>query len=324
MKPFESFLATELEEYLAYRRGLGYIDRNLRSRLLGVDRYLQSRTDKSEPLTAAFFLGMRQELPGRPKTVNNILSAARGFFDFLVRRGDYAENPLHRIPPKREDGFIPFIFSPDHIEQLLEAARRRIRRDHDAFFHDFTVYSALLLQARCGMRISEPLRLKRHHYRSKERTLFIEKTKFGKQRLIPLPAATAREIDNYLAVRRSLRPGDTNPFLLPGKEDRSLSANRIYPFFHQVVGDIGQVQPRRIVADLVFGAPTPHCLRHSFAVNTLRAAKLRGQAAGRILPVLSAYLGHRKYRYTAVYLKVIDAEQRQGLVDFAFDRQEEP
>jgi len=33
-------------------------------------------------------------------------------------------------------------------------------------------------------------------------------------------------------------------------------------------------------------------------------------------------MGHTKYRYTAVYLKVLDAEQRQGLVDFAISRQE--
>lgn len=324
MKPFESFLAKELEEYLAYRRGLGYADQSFRSRLRPLDRQLQTSADRPQSLPPAFFLRMRQELPGRPKTVNNILSTVRGFFDFLVRRGDYPENPLRYIPPRREDGFIPFIFAPDHIERLLQAARMRMRRDHHSFFQDLTVYTALLLLARCGLRISEPLRLKRHHYRSEEKTLLIEKTKFGKQRLIPLPASTAREIDNYLAACRTLRAEDTNPFLLPGKEDRPLSAGRIYSLFYQAVRDIGQAQPRRIVADLVFGAPTPHSLRHSFAVNTLKAAKLRGQAPGRILPVLSVYLGHRKYRYTAVYLKVIDAEQRQGLVNFAVARQEEP
>ncbi|EKD38293.1 MAG: Integrase family protein, partial [uncultured bacterium] len=80
---------------------------------------------------------------------------------------------------------------------------------------------------------------------------------------------------------------------------------------------------RRIIAGLTFGAPTPHCLRHSFAVNTLGRIKERGESPQRALPVLSSYLGHRKYRYTAVYLKVIDAEQRQGLVDFAIAHQEE-
>ena len=34
-------------------------------------------------------------------------------------------------------------------------------------------------------------------------------------------------------------------------------------------------------------------------------------------------MGHRKYRYTAVYLKVLDAEQRQGLVNFAISAQKE-
>ena len=39
--------------------------------------------------------------------------------------------------------------------------------------------------------------------------------------------------------------------------------------------------------------------------------------------MLATFMGHAKYRYTAVYLKVIDAEQRQGLVDFAIAHQEE-
>jgi integrase/recombinase XerD len=41
------------------------------------------------------------------------------------------------------------------------------------------------------------------------------------------------------------------------------------------------------------------------------------------LKALSDYLGHSKYRYTAVYLKVLDAEHRKSLVDFAIGRQEE-
>lgn len=32
--------------------------------------------------------------------------------------------------------------------------------------------------------------------------------------------------------------------------------------------------------------------------------------------MLSAYMGHRKYQYTAVYLKVKDADDLAGLIDF--------
>ena len=56
--------------------------------------------------------------------------------------------------------------------------------------------------ARCGMRINEPLRLCRHHYRPDEGSVYIERTKFRKDRLIPLPKAVLVELDNYLAVRK--------------------------------------------------------------------------------------------------------------------------
>lgn len=321
MKPFESFLAPSLEEYLAYRQTLGYVDKNMRSCLRGFDRYVKDKAAAPQPLTSLFFLAMRKELQGEARTVNAVLSAARGFFQFLVRYDRCPENPLQNIPPRTENGYIPYVFAPDDIEHLLRAIRKRLRRDRQFFFTDLTVYMAILLLARCGLRISEPLRLRRSHYRPDEKSIYIKETKFAKDRLIPLPAQTATEIDNYLAVRLALQPADTNPFLLPGRGEKPLSANRLYPLFHQAVKGIGPAGPRRIIANLTFGAPTPHCLRHSFAVNTLKCIKERGESPQRALPVLSSYLGHRKYRYTAVYLKVIDAEQRQGLVDFAITHQ---
>ena len=73
---------------------------------------------------------------------------------------------------------------------------------------------AMVLLARCGLRISEPLRLKLNDYRFDEKTIYIEKTKFKKDRLIPLPQSVAIELENYLAARRCL-PGNvltTNTF----------------------------------------------------------------------------------------------------------------
>ncbi|TFG36672.1 MAG: integrase [Desulfobacterales bacterium] len=323
MKRFESFLAYRLEEYLAYRRSLDYVDENLRSCLRSFDRYVKENAVDPHSLTSLFFLTLRKELRGEARTVNAVLSAARGFFQFLVRQGHCPENPLRDIPPRPENAFIPYVFSPDAVERLLRAIRKRLRHDRCYFFNDLTAYIAILLLVRCGLRISEPLRLLLSHYRRDEKTIYIKKTKFAKDRLIPLPQQTATEIDNYLAVRHALRDNDRNPFLLPGRDQKPLSANQIYPIFKQAVKDIGLKQPRRIIANTTFGAPTPHSLRHSFAVNTLKRIKQRGESPQKALPVISAYLGHRKYRYTAVYLKVLDAEQRQGLVDFAIARQED-
>ena len=66
-----------------------------------------------------------------------------------------------------------------------------------------------------------------------------------------------------------------------------------------------------------FSQPTPHSLRHSFAVNTLLNIKERGQSPQNALPVLAAYMGHAEYKYTSVYLMVMDAMSRKNLVDFS-------
>jgi integrase len=322
MKNFESFLAPRLEEYLVYRRSLGYADANLRTSLRYLDRYVKEKAIDHSSLSSLFFLAFRKQLKGEAKTANRVLSAARGFCQFLVRQECCPENPLRDIPPRPENAFIPYVFSPDETERLLQASRNRLRRDRRYFFADLTAYMALVLLARCGLRISEPLRLRQSHYRREEKTIYIEKTKFAKDRLLPVPRQTATELENYLAVRLALR-NDPNPFLLPGREHKPLADNRVYRLFRQAVQDIGIEQPRRIITNTTFGAPTPHSLRHSFAVNTLKRIKQRGESPQKALPVLSAYMGHRKYRYTAVYLKVLDAEQRQGLVDFAIARQED-
>jgi integrase len=80
---------------------------------------------------------------------------------------------------------------------------------------------------------------------------------------------------------------------------------------------MGITQPRKKLGNIIFNPPTSHCLRHSFAVNTLKAIKERGASLQYALPVLAAYMGHGHYSYTMVYLKVADASSRNRLYDFS-------
>ena len=127
-------------------------------------------------------------------------------------------NPLKDIPLLKENIIVPYVFPPEQIDHLLEAVCNRVRKSKAHFLHDLALYSAVLLLARCGMRISEPLRLLRHHYRGDDKTIYIEKTKFKKDRLISVPKAVITEIGNYLSVRKHLCPHDENPYLLSGRK----------------------------------------------------------------------------------------------------------
>jgi len=323
MKNFESFLAPKLEEFLAYRENLGYAMRTYRSYLLIFDRYLKEKKAERNSLRPGFFLEMRANLKMESRSVNRIISTARAFFQFLVRREYCTENPLKDIPLLKENTIVPYLFSAEQINQLLKATCKRLRRTKGYFLTDLALYLAVLLMARCGMRISEPLRLLRHHYRRDDKTIYIEKTKFKKDRLIPVPKAAITEIENYLSVRRFLLSHDQNPYLLAGRKQKPLTAEQVCYLFRKALKDICLDQSRKVIGNMNFSQATPHSLRHSFAVNTLKDIRERGESTQHALPILAAYMGHSEYKHTTVYLKFLDAEHRQGLIDFAVSHQEE-
>jgi len=316
MKNFESFIAPQLDEYLVYRQSLGYKTGITRYHLQIFDQYLRRMNAEWGSLQPFFFLEMRANLVNESRSVNRIISSVRVFFKFLLRREYVTENPLQDIPPLKENNIVPFVFSPAQIDQLLEAASTSIQGKR-YFLARFGKYIALVLLARCGMRISEPLNLMKQHYRRDDGTIYIEKTKFKKQRLIPVPKSVMTEVENYLSVRRTLLPNDQNPYLLAAKEQKPFTDQQVRFFFQKAVKAIGLDQTRKVIGNLNVRQPTPHALRHSFAVNTLIKIKERGGFPQHALPVLAAYMGHSEYKHTSVYLRVADAISRNRLVDFA-------
>ena len=183
---------------------------------------------------------------------------------------------------------------------------------------------AILLLARCGMRISEPLKMKVHYYRPKEKTLYIEKTKFKKDRLIPVPMSVAVELENYLFARKVLIGNHQNPFLLASAKQKGLNDHRVRCVFHQALKDMKIYQSRQVIGSTNFSGPTVHSLRHSFAVNTLKRVQARGRSPQNALPVLATYMGHSEYKHTVKYLKMIDAKKRKQFLDFSLEQKEKP
>jgi site-specific recombinase XerD len=323
MKNFESVLAPQLNDYIAYRQQRGYSPEPARSYLIAFDRYVKNNRIKPGEFEASFFLEFRDSLKMEPKSINSVMGAVNVFFKYMVRTDRCHQNPLQDIPPVKQPSYAPYLFSARQTDRLIEAVCNRIRKEPVYFLKDLAEYVAIVLIARCGLRIKEPLRLRLNHYRPGERSIYIEKTKFKKDRLIPVPKSAAEEIDNYLAVRNAFLPEDQNRYLFVRNKQKGLNDNRLRWVFHRAVHDIGLCRPRQVIGHMVFASPTPHSLRHSFAVNTLKRIKERGHCPNHALPVLAAYLGHVSYHYTAHYLKFIDAEQRQGLLDFTSSQTED-
>ena len=313
MKPFESFLSEELEAFIAYRVSPGYSQTHMRTYLRHLDRCAVQRPSTLEGMTPAYFLRFKAGLHYAPKTVNAILSTIRTFFAYLERIEIVRENPLRDIPDTPPTSFIPYLFSGNDTKRLLTSAKRSIRKTERHFFGDYKRCMILTLLARCGLRISEPLRLKPSDFCREDGTIYIRKTKFKKSRRIPIPKSTILHLANYLSVRNAIDV--KGPFLFPGERVEKIHAQSVREAFNRAAIDIGCIQPAKQFHPIRFGRPTPHSLRHSFAVNTLKRIRERGGSPQHALPILAAYMGHSHYTYTAVYLKALSAEDRNMLFD---------
>lgn len=318
MKPFKSFLAEQMEDFLVYRSQLGYSNASMIYCLRVLDRYVAEKQVSWASFAPLFFIRFRADLNLERRSINTIFRMTRIFFNYLIRKNLILKNPLQEITELPENLVIPFIFSTEETDLFLRAAIKQIRTTERFYLSDFSAYIALLLMARCGLRTSETLNLLKTHYRPEERTIYIEKTKFRKDRLIPIPKAIAHEINNLLKVRR-LFPDDSH-FLLVKVKGEKLVRMFINRRFKKALTYINLDQPRKIIGTTNFSQPSHHSLRHSFAVNTLKRIKQQGKSCENALPVLASYMGHSKYKYTIYYLKVLDAEHRRRMFDFLMRR----
>ena len=83
MKPFESFLAPQIQAFIDYRQNLGYQISHSRSHLKTFDRYLKEQKIKKSLLTPSFFLQLRSDLKIEPRSVNGIISSLARFLSIF-------------------------------------------------------------------------------------------------------------------------------------------------------------------------------------------------------------------------------------------------
>jgi len=316
-------LNEQMEEFIQYRLQLGYSVKMMVYYLKIFDRYVVEKNTTWVSFNPLFFLEFRASLNYENRSKNMIFRMVKMFFNFLIRKDLIQDNPLLEIAQLPKNQIVPFIFSPEETDLLINGVIKLMRRTEQFYLGDFSAYIAFLLMARCGLRISETLNLLKANYMPEERTIYIEKTKFKKDRLIPIPKAVAGEIDNLINVRRLFFDKEENPLLLVKGNQTKLSKYYMDLRFKKVIRHINLYQPRKVIGTTNFCSPSHHSLRHSFAVNTLKRIKLQGKSPQNALPVLAVYMGHSEYRYTTKYLKVLDAEHRCQMFDFSMSMHEE-
>jgi integrase/recombinase XerD len=173
---------------------------------------------------------------------------------------------IEMIPTPKAEYRLPVILSPEEILRLLEAAPSF---SHRVIFS--TMYGT-------GVRVSEALHLRASHIDSQRMMIRIEQGKGHRDRYVQLSPKLLELLRTYW---RTQQPPE---WLFPGQDPHQ-------PLGREAVGKAIKLASQR--AGLTKD-PSPHSLRHAYAVHLLEA--------GTDLRKIQLLLGHRSLATTARYL----------------------
>lgn len=288
---FAPRLAAKVEDYIELRRSLGYAFDVQAATLRAFVAYVRRRREVG-PLTTALAVSFVMS--------NDVTSAVRARrYAMLVRLAEYLALFDARTPsldPKalpRSRSIPPaYILDDAELARLLAAARSLPSRD---VLRAETLFTIVGLLASTGLRSGEARRLDRSDVDLSIGLLQIRRTKFRKDRLVPVHPTTRARLRAYALMRDRMLPrAPSAAFFVTGRGHR-LSSSTFGAAFRQARSDAGLLgdQPRML---------RPHDLRHRFATKRIAQWYREDVDVQARLPILAAYLGHRRYSDTAYYI----------------------
>lgn len=281
-------LADAVRAYVAIRRAAGFAFRSEGMLLESFGAFADAKGERYVRAHRAIeWAGVARSIPQRARRLGIVIRFAR-----YLR----AEDVGHEIPPavfgaEKRSRPVPYILSHEQIRQLVEAASRSgyrtLRRE--------TYHTLFALLACTGLRVSEAI-----HLRLEDITpdgLVIRCSKFRKSRLVPLHDTARAGLERYLKTRGAYAPAEPHVFV--SLRRKPLLLHDVEVAFRTAARASGLPdRPARF-------RPTPHSLRHTFAVRALESCPDGRDAITRHMVALSTYLGHAKVADTYWYLEAV-------------------
>jgi len=286
-------LTRAVQMYLSARQATGFHLKAVAYRLRSFAAYSEAKGQRYVNCqTAIEWARQTPSLKQRAQRLGDVIRLAR----YL-----HAEDVRHEIPiavfgTERRSRRPPYILSDEQIRRLIQLASQSgyhtLRRQ---------TYGTLFALLSCtGLRVSEAIRLRYDDVTPDG--LVIRATKFQKNRLVSLHQTAHAGLQRYLQQRRPYAPLDDHVFI--SLRRKPLLNNDVDTAFRAVVAQMGLPSGRGR------RHPTPHSLRHAFAVRALHACPDGRDHITQHMLMLSTYLGHCKAADTYWYLEAVPSLMR--------------
>lgn len=292
----ECIISRQLEQFIKYRRNIGFEDKYTNIFLLGFAKHLDD-------------VGYRGHLNWNIvkeyceiKTDSDAKSRGRRFECFIsFSRYVNAIDPESEVLPKLPYGKCherprPHIYSEQEISLLIKACDNLYSPDG---LRAMTMKAVIGLMASTGLRTSEAVHLRIQDIDFAKKTIAVINGKNGRDRTLPIRDSVAVELGKYIsATEESLEvhrcPKDQLFVTTGGKPATVRGIDYAFSLIRGCIDTSDSDYPKAIL----------YHLRHTFATRTIERWQNEGKSPEDILYYLSVYMGHVHPEDTYWYLSL--------------------
>lgn len=266
----------KFSEYLKYE--LNYSDNTIREYILHLNSFNEYiilnkinyfKMNKNDIMNYLKFLDS-QKLNNR--SIGNILSSLRCFYDYLIEINIVNNNIFRSISNPKMDKKLPNFLSEEDMRKILDS----INCEDVLSYRNRMIIEILYA---CGLRVSELVNIKLSDINMADKTIKVL-GKGNKERIVFFGDYAYEAINNYLSVRNI-----DNEYLVLNNNGNKITSRGIEKIINNIIEKA-----------CISNHASPHTFRHTFATHMLNN--------GCPLKSVQEFLGHSSLSSTEVYTHI--------------------
>ena len=285
--PFKKYL----REFYEYKINLGYVYDSEKNKLKDFDKFTIEKYPKATKINKEILEDFLNRKEIKRSSKSSFASVLRQLCKYLNVIGIEAYQIPYKKYSRGKEAYVPHIYTDKEIKIFFETAKNYSKENT---YKNTIIYTVFDLLYCTGMRISECLNIKIKDIDYTNQTINIYNTKNTESRIIAINEKLIKRLkeinENY---NQELNPEE---YFFRHGNGAKYSPDSFYHIFRNILYYSKIPHTSK--------GPRLHDFRHLFCILSLKKAVLSGIDINNFLPILSAYVGHKKVSSTAYYLRL--------------------